>query len=312
MDFLRFLQAARESRARACPPPRESAKNRGRSGVAAPAPYANVSALRRADADNSRSALAIVLAAGEGTRMKSDRPKVAARGRRALHARPCAVERRGGGRRPRRRDRRRRPRRRRRGSAPLYRPRRRSSCRAKRLGTAHAVLAARDAIAAGMRRSPGALRRHAAGDGADDRALCAPPLREGAAVAVLAFEASDPFGYGRLLRDAAGRLVAIREEKDASDDERAVTALQRRADGDRRRRRRCACWTKIDNNNAKGEFYLTDVVELARARRTARRASCSPTKTEVLGVNDRIQLAQAEAVAQDASAPRRHGRAARR
>ncbi|MGD9543260.1 MAG: bifunctional UDP-N-acetylglucosamine diphosphorylase/glucosamine-1-phosphate N-acetyltransferase GlmU [Methylocystis sp.] len=241
-----------------------------------------------------RSALAIVLAAGEGTRMKSDRPKALheVAGRSMLANVLASAEAAGVGRvaviiGPDRDDvgaeaRRRFP------DAQIF-------VQSERRGTAHAVLAARAAIAEGY---DDLLVLFA------DTPLVTPPtiaalrgaLAEGAAVAVLGFEAADPFGYGRLLRDSAGRLVAIREEKDASADERAVTLCNgglTAVDG------ACALrlLEKIDDRNAKGEFYLTDIVALARAEgRDA--AVVIADETEVLGVNDRIQLAQAEAVAQ--------------
>lgn len=91
--------------------------------------------------------------------------------------------------------------------------------------------------------------------------------------------------------------MAIREEKDASEAERAIrlsNAGLMALDG-----ARALDWlTRIGNANAKGEYYLTDVIELARADgRDAQVALAA--ESEVLGVNDRIQLAQAEAVAQD-------------
>lgn len=165
----------------------------------------------------------------------------------------------------------------------------------ERRGTAHAVLAARSAIAEGCDDLIVLF--------ADTPLLTAPTIgalraaiAEGAAVAVLGFEAFNPFGYGRLLRDAAERLVAIREEKDASDEERAVTLCNgglMAIDGAHALR----LLEKIDDQNAKGEFYLTDVVELARADGRDARVVIAH-ESEVLGVNDRIQLAQAEAVAQ--------------
>lgn len=166
----------------------------------------------------------------------------------------------------------------------------------QRLGTAHAVLSARDAIA----------------DGFDDllilfadtplvtpksmQALRA-ALHEGAAVAVLGFEAANPFGYGRLLRDSAGHLVAVREEKDASVAERAIALCNAglmAIDG------RCALELlgSVGAANAKGEYYLTDIVEIARAKGLEARVVIGE-ESEVLGVNDRAQLAQAERIAQD-------------
>jgi bifunctional UDP-N-acetylglucosamine pyrophosphorylase/glucosamine-1-phosphate N-acetyltransferase len=241
-----------------------------------------------------RSALAIVLAAGEGTRMKSDRPKalheVAGRSMLAnvlTSAVAAGVNRVAVIVGPGRDD----------VGAEARRciPGAEIFVQNERRGTAHAVLAARAALAEAC---DDLLVLFA------DTPLVTPPtiealraaLAEGAAVAVLGFEASDPFGYGRLLRDAAGSVIAIREEKDASDDERVVTLCNgglMAIDGANALR----LLEKIDNKNANGEFYLTDVVEIARAdgRKTT---VVIADETEVLGVNDRIQLAQAEAIAQ--------------
>jgi bifunctional UDP-N-acetylglucosamine pyrophosphorylase/glucosamine-1-phosphate N-acetyltransferase len=167
---------------------------------------------------------------------------------------------------------------------------------AERLGTAHAVLAAREAIADGCDDLLVLFADTPLVTGATILALRA-ALAEGAGVAALGFAAADPFGYGRLLQDDSGRLLAIREEKDASDAERAVrlcNAGLMAIDGGS-----ALDWLgRIGAANAKGEFYLTDVIEIARdAGRTAQVVRAE--ETEVLGVNDRIQLAQAEAVAQN-------------
>ena len=127
-------------------------------------------------------------------------------------------------------------------------------------------------------------------------ALLFEALAAGAGVAALGFEAADPFGYGRLLQDSGGRLAAIREEKDASANERAIrlcNAGLMAIDG----RRAFELLARIGNDNAKREYYLTDIVELARADGLETRVVVAD-ETEVLGVNDRIQLAQAEAVLQ--------------
>lgn len=166
---------------------------------------------------------------------------------------------------------------------------------AERLGTAHAVLAAREAIAVGCDDLLVLFADTPLVTGATVLGLRA-ALAEGAAVAALGFVAADPFGYGRLLQDGAGRLVSIREEKDATEAERAVklcNAGLMAIDG----RRALALLERIGNANAKGEYYLTDVVELARADLGEARVVVAD-ESEVLGVNDRIQLAQAEAVAQ--------------
>ncbi len=165
----------------------------------------------------------------------------------------------------------------------------------ERLGTAHAVLAARAALAAGYDDLIVLFADTPLVTGATILAL-REALAAGAGVAALGFEAADPFGYGRLLQDSGGRLAAIREEKDASADERAIrlcNAGLMAIDG----RRAFELLARIGNDNAKREYYLTDIVELARADGLETRVVVAD-ETEVLGVNDRIQLAQAEAVLQ--------------
>ena len=119
-------------------------------------------------------------------------------------------------------------------------------------------------------------------------------LEQGAGVAVLGFEAADPTGYGRLLTDADGGLIAIREHADANEAERrqrlcnaGVMAF--------RARDLAALLRRISSVNAKGELYLTDAIELARADGYAARVVVCDEE-EVLGVNDRSQLAAAEAI----------------
>lgn len=121
-------------------------------------------------------------------------------------------------------------------------------------------------------------------------------VRGGADVAVLGFEAGDPTGYGRLLRDDAGQVVAIREERDASDAERAVTlcnsglmAIRGGAPFE--------ALSDIGSDNAKAEFYLTDLIEIGAARGFSMVLETVP-EDEVLGVNTRTQLAAAEAAFQ--------------
>lgn len=119
-------------------------------------------------------------------------------------------------------------------------------------------------------------------------------LDAGAHVAVLGFRPKDPTGYGRLLTDAAGALVAIREEKDASAAEREVDLCNSGVMAFRVPNL-SALLGRISNANAKGEFYLTDAVELARAD-GLKTAVVECPEDEVLGVNARDQLAVAEAI----------------
>ena len=88
----------------------------------------------------------------------------------------------------------------------------------------------------------------------------------GAAVVVLGFEAADPGGYGRLVVDAAGGLEAIVEARDATPRGARDPPLQLRPARRRRRDALRSLLAEVGNDNAKGEYYLTDVVALARAR----------------------------------------------
>ncbi|WP_244613521.1 bifunctional UDP-N-acetylglucosamine diphosphorylase/glucosamine-1-phosphate N-acetyltransferase GlmU [Methylosinus sp. Ce-a6] len=242
---------------------------------------------------SDRRSLAIVLAAGEGTRMKSRRPKVLheVAGRSMLGhvlAAAAALDEIavviGAG-----KDDVAAEARRQRPDAEIF-------VQEKQLGTAHAVLAARESFATGIGDivvlfADTPLVR------AETIAALRGGLAEGAAVAVLAFEAADPHGYGRILCDADGHPVAIREEKDASEAERAGrlcnAGLMAIAGA-----RAAELLDGIDAENAQKEYYLTDVVARAARAGLGTRLVLA-AEEEVLGVNDRTQLARAESVAQE-------------
>lgn len=242
-----------------------------------------------------RSCLAVVLAAGEGTRMKSAMPKVlhkvgglplighvlnavdgmgATRVAVVVGADAEAVGAFVRGRTP---------------HATLHEQR-------ERLGTAHAVLAAEAALA----------------DGADDvvvlygdapmvNAATLTKVREAIAggldVAVVGFRTDNPTGYGRLIMEGP-RVTAIVEEKDA-------TAHQRRIDFCNagiiafRGEHLLPLLQQIGNDNAKHEYYLTDAVALAHAAGRKVGAVEAPAH-EAVGVNDRMQLSHAEGLFQKA------------
>ena len=125
---------------------------------------------------------------------------------------------------------------------------------------------------------------------ADACAACARACRRAPALARSASRPPIPTGYGRLI-ERDGALVAIREQKDASAAGARDPPLQRRPDGDRRRARARACSTAIGADNAAREFYLTDLVEIAAARRPRGATRWLADEEEVMGVNDRVQLA---------------------
>jgi bifunctional UDP-N-acetylglucosamine pyrophosphorylase/glucosamine-1-phosphate N-acetyltransferase len=159
----------------------------------------------------------------------------------------------------------------------------------EQLGTAHAVLQAMPAIP-----------DHAAvlvlyGDVPLIRPQTLVPLLEAGrnGLAVLSTRLRQPTGYGRIIRDAEGALRAIVEEKDADAAQREIREVNTGvlcADAALLRR-----WlSRVGNDNAKGEYYLTDVVALAVADGLAPSAVMAAHAAEVEGVNDRRQLAQAE------------------
>jgi bifunctional UDP-N-acetylglucosamine pyrophosphorylase / glucosamine-1-phosphate N-acetyltransferase len=112
-------------------------------------------------------------------------------------------------------------------------------------------------------------------------------------LALLGVELEDPAGYGRIIHDAVGRVVRIVEQKDASPAELLVTKVNTgilAAPAGRLR----AWLGRLSNANAQGEYYLTDIVAMAVADDTPVEAMFAPTVAEVLGINDRAQLAGLE------------------
>ena len=114
-------------------------------------------------------------------------------------------------------------------------------------------------------------------------------------LAVLSVRMKDPTGYGRVVRDRAGRVVRIVEHKDANAKERAIdevnTGLMAAPAA------RLKTWLgRLTNDNAQGEYYLTDVVVQAVKDGIAVDGVLAESEEEVLGVNDKQQLAEVEAV----------------
>ncbi len=113
-------------------------------------------------------------------------------------------------------------------------------------------------------------------------------------IGVVSVILDDPTGYGRIVRDAAGRVVRIVEQKDANAKERAIreinTGLMAMPAGRLRR------WLgALRNDNAQGEYYLTDVIVAAVREGLGVEGIIAPTASEGLGINDKVQLAEAEA-----------------
>jgi bifunctional UDP-N-acetylglucosamine pyrophosphorylase/glucosamine-1-phosphate N-acetyltransferase len=240
-----------------------------------------------------RTSLTIVLAAGEGTRMRAAMPKVlhpvagqsllthvlraAPNGTGASLAVVIGPDHQAVA-----------------DEVKRARPDAESFVQRQRFGTAHAVLAARQAIARG----------------ADDLLVVfgdtplistetfermRAPLQQGAALTVLGFRAADPTGYGRLIVEG-DRLLAIREHAEASAEERAIVLCNAGVmafDG----RRALQILEKIGNANRKGEYYLGDAVAIVREL-GLQATVIETSEDEVRGINTKAQLAEAEAAMQ--------------
>jgi bifunctional UDP-N-acetylglucosamine pyrophosphorylase/glucosamine-1-phosphate N-acetyltransferase len=163
------------------------------------------------------------------------------------------------------------------------------------LGTAHAVLAAKDALSnfqGDLLVTNGDCPLLTAHDLEPLFALRA----EGVALALLGFEPHDAMLYGRLIRGADGHVIRIVEAKEATSEQLAVKTCYAGmlcADKDR-----LMGWLgRVGNNNAKGEYYLTEAAHLAVADGALVKAAIAP-ETAVMGCDTQLQLSQAEAVFQ--------------
>lgn len=120
-------------------------------------------------------------------------------------------------------------------------------------------------------------------------------------LAILTVELSDPSGYGRIVRDDAGQVVRIVEQKDSTAAERSVreinTGIMAMPTS------RLGEWLgRLSNNNAQQEYYLTDIVGMAVEAGLPIRTANPKNAWEVLGVNSKVQLAELERIAQRCTA----------
>lgn len=121
------------------------------------------------------------------------------------------------------------------------------------------------------------------------------------AMALLTVNLANPYGYGRIVRDTNGRVVRIVEEKDATTGEKQINEINTGIMAIQGRQLKK--WLgRLNNNNAQGEYYLTDVIAMAVADEINIVTSQPETEDEVLGVNNRIQLSHLERVYQQEQA----------
>lgn len=168
---------------------------------------------------------------------------------------------------------------------------------ADRLGTGHAVLQAHDLLRGGAGQVMVLFGDTPLFRAETARAVVDLRQRSGALLALLSFRPTPPTGYGRVLRDASGQVSGLVEERDATPEQRLV--------GECNSGIMCidASWLwealpSVPRSPIKGEYYLTDLVEMAVAARGPGGAVAieAADEREAWGVNDRAQLAQAEAV----------------
>ncbi|MGB2492522.1 MAG: bifunctional UDP-N-acetylglucosamine diphosphorylase/glucosamine-1-phosphate N-acetyltransferase GlmU [Candidatus Puniceispirillum sp.] len=121
-------------------------------------------------------------------------------------------------------------------------------------------------------------------------------IKDGADIAVLGFHTADPTGYGRLICDKEGQLSAIIEQKDANEAERQINFVNGGIMA-------VACplifdlLDAVSDDNASGEIYLTDIVHIANERGHSV-ATCETDEAEITGVNNRADLARVEGIIQ--------------
>lgn len=114
---------------------------------------------------------------------------------------------------------------------------------------------------------------------------------------LLTVKLANPSGYGRIIRDAEGAVTAIVEQKDASADELCINEVNTGIMAVNAKHLKS--WLpQLSNNNAQGEYYLTDIVAMARSENVAVATEHPANEWEVLGVNDRRQQAQLERIYQ--------------
>ncbi len=166
----------------------------------------------------------------------------------------------------------------------------------EQLGTAHAVLQAEDC------NTTADLTLIVCGDTpllktATLAAFITQHQQQQADISILSASVNQPHGYGRILRDEKGQVIGIIEEKDANSQQRDIQEVSSGIFCVRRELLFQALH-QVDNNNAQQEYYLPDILPIALAQGKKVQAIIMSNQDEMLGINDRIQLAEAEHIMQ--------------
>ncbi|MCF3944472.1 bifunctional UDP-N-acetylglucosamine diphosphorylase/glucosamine-1-phosphate N-acetyltransferase GlmU [Oceanobacillus alkalisoli] len=165
----------------------------------------------------------------------------------------------------------------------------------EQLGTAHAVLQAKELLQDAKGTTIVACGDTPLITGETFRKLVEHHEEVEASATILTANTPDPAGYGRVIRNADKEVERIVEHKDANDDELLVNEINTGT----------YCFNnqdlfealeKVSNDNAQGEYYLPDVIEILRAEKKLVTAYLTPNFEETLGVNDRVALAEAERI----------------
>ena len=171
----------------------------------------------------------------------------------------------------------------------------RIALQAEQLGTGHAVLQAADTLQDFTGTVMILCGDTPLLEAEELKKFYAEHVKSGAAATVMSAMMEDPFGYGRILRDANGDVAGIVEQKDASEEQKLIKEINTG--------NYCVeapllfeVLRTLGNNNAQGEYYLTDVLAKLRAMGKKVGGVITADSEMIMGVNSRRQLAEAESV----------------
>ncbi|TCS80166.1 bifunctional UDP-N-acetylglucosamine diphosphorylase/glucosamine-1-phosphate N-acetyltransferase GlmU [Tepidibacillus fermentans] len=165
----------------------------------------------------------------------------------------------------------------------------------KQKGTAHAVLQASSILANKQGTTLIVMGDSPLITSETLRTIIAEHQAKNTAATILTTKLENPTGYGRIIRDESGNVVRIVEEKDATSDEKIISEVNTGTycfDNEKL----FSALMKVKNDNVQGEYYLTDVIEILRSEGETIGAYQTLDANETIGINDRMALAKAEEI----------------